>query len=268
MRRAVGSEPVVPRPPLAPARQGPAEATALVSQAVAEPGSLGRARRQRAARAAAGRARTGAGGAGAGVAGAAAPAAPVSSRIVRPRRTTSPTSSGWGSLMRTPFTNVPLADPRSSMLQRRCAVPEHARVTARELRIVAEPSLPAFCTPDHELVVERDHAALCRSLPHQQLRGRGGAHLGGRGRPQPGRLGNAARSIGHLQHRLAHAHDVADLSVRTRLDRSPFTNVPFDDPRSSIVSSPPAPRTIFAHGGARSPGRRRAFPPPRPRRGR
>ena len=163
----------------------------------------------------AGRAGGGVGGAGGGVGGAAAggggaagggaaarPAA-VSSSVVLPTRTVSPTASACRSRIRVPFTNVPLAEPRSSISSR----PEASRVTTRvaagQLRVVAQLPDPALRASDHELVVQDDHLALGPALPHDELL-RGHRGQAGRGRgSQLGRRGHPARAVRHRQQRLA-----------------------------------------------------------------
>ena len=88
----------------------------------------------------------------------------VTSSVVEPTRTESPTCSARRPRTRSPLTNVPFADPRSSIGQLAACVAGNAGVAAGQLEIVAQPPLAAHCAPDHELV-RRGRAAGPRAAP-------------------------------------------------------------------------------------------------------
>ena len=111
-------------------------------------------------------------------------------------------------------------------------VADDAGVAAGELTVVAELPVAAHRAPDDELLPQREPAARRAAGGDDELR-----DLGQRGW-RCERSGTAPELAGHLQDRLAHPHDVAAASVRGASMRSSLTNVPFADPRSSIVSRP------------------------------
>ena len=181
-----------------------------------------------------------AGGAGDGPAGAGARPTSVNSRVVEPTRTESPTFSAWRPRTRSPLTNVPFADPRSSMLSSPLGVAGNAGVAAGELEIVAQPPLSAHRPPDDELVPEGEPAAQRRPGGDHQHLARLGGHSGGlAGRALP----VGPRFAGTAPEPSVTCRTVLPIlttsprsSVRGASMRSSLTNVPFADPRSSIVS--------------------------------
>ena len=127
-------------------------------------------------------------------------------------------------------------------------VAAHARVAARELRVVAEPPLSALRAPDHELV-RRARAGGPVSAPtvdHTQL-ARGRSATGWRA----SRPAGSARGCGPRRRSPAAASGPParrrpGAASREPRCRSPLTNVPFADPRSSM-------RQLVRSGRARGP---------------
>ena len=139
-----GPEPVVPGPDLAPAPQGWAEAEARVSQAAAEPGSQVRAGGSRRR----GRGRTGHRRGGRRRRRCCRANARSQGRTADAHRVAHLERLGLAdahAIHERAVRGSQILDAPATL-----AVPDHARDGARA-RI--EPPLPAFCTPDHELVI-------------------------------------------------------------------------------------------------------------------
>ena len=190
--------------------------------------------------------RAGAGGAGGGGRGAG---------VHRPlARCAAPGSSGpcarvtrlsvRGSLRRPPLTNVPLADPRSSTSGDPPSRNTRACLRESSGSSPSRPS-PLSARPITISLVERQPLALGRGpRPRPAPRGSGAGRPARA--PDLGRLGDAPVGVGDREHGGPTRTMSPSSSVRTASRRSPFTNVPFDEPRSSIVSSPFAPRASRA----------------------
>ena len=184
--------------------------------------------------------------------------ASVNSRVVEPTRTESPTFSTWRPRTRSPFTNVPFAEPRSSIV----SSPPASRATRAWRRESSPSSLslpgPLTSRPITSSSPGVEPAAQRAPGGDHQHRTRAGVRTVGSAAGAfglPGRDGSAgAGAVGHLEDRPAHSYDVTDLERPRGVDALVVHERPVRRPEILDREPTVGPRARRVRDGARVSG--------------